>query len=168
MQRGDGKIKKKERKHRLRKKNVKSKRTVSITKTKRSLCQLWAFNIREGESFHSTKVNLVLNTHALQIILFGLIYVRTQHRLESLQIVSLQLASSVGRACVNLKDFRCNDSDGGSGSTSPRGGTISGGCQPALGRVKGLPAWWSPKKSRTERRPWGEYTYNSYHQKPLL
>ena len=60
MQEKDGNKKKKERKHRLKKKNVKSKRTVSITKIKRSLYQLWAFNIREGEPFHSTRVNLIL------------------------------------------------------------------------------------------------------------
>ena len=30
---------------------------------------------KKGESFHFTKVNLVLNTHALQIILFGPVYV---------------------------------------------------------------------------------------------
>ena len=42
---------------------------------KRSFCQLWAFNIREGESFYYTKVNLVLYTRALQFILFGPIYV---------------------------------------------------------------------------------------------
>ena len=69
-----------------RKKNT---RIVLNTKTKLSLRQLWAFNIRKGESFHSTKVNLVLNTHALQIILFGPIYVRTQNRFGLLQIVSL-------------------------------------------------------------------------------
>ena len=40
MQEKDGNKKKKERKHRLKKKNVKSKRTVSITKIKRSLYQL--------------------------------------------------------------------------------------------------------------------------------
>ena len=80
----------KERKHRLKKKNVKRKRTISITKTKRSLSQLWAFETREGESFYYEKVNLVLNSHALQIILFGPIYVRTQYRFGSLQIVSLQ------------------------------------------------------------------------------
>ena len=108
---------------------------------KRSLYQLWAFSIREGESFHSKKVNLVLNTHALQIILFGPISMRAQYHFGSLQIESLQLAPSVGRACVNLKDFRCNVSDGGSGSTSPHGGIASGGCQPAPGRVKGLLAW---------------------------
>ena len=56
---------------------------------KRSLYQLWAFSIREGESFYCTKVNLVLYTHALQIILFG--PMRTQYRFELLQIVSLQL-----------------------------------------------------------------------------
>ena len=138
---GDQNKKERKKKHRLKKKNVKRKRTVSITKTKRSLSQLWAFETREGESFHYEKVNLVLNSYALQIILFGPIYVRIQYRFGSLQIVSLQLASFVGRACVNLKDFRCNVSDGGNGSTSPRGGTALGGCQLAPGRVKGLPAW---------------------------
>ena len=64
--------------------------TVSITKIKRLLYQLQASNIREIESFHyKKKVNLVLNTHTLQIILFGPIYVRTQYRFGSLQIESL-------------------------------------------------------------------------------
>ena len=74
---GDQNKKERKKKHRLKKKNVKRKRTVSITKTKRSLNQLWAFETREGEYFHYEKVNLVLNSHALQIILFGPIYVRT-------------------------------------------------------------------------------------------
>ena len=82
--------KEKERKQRQKKKSEKRKRTVSITKRKQSLCQLWAFNIREDESFYYTKVNLVLYTYALQIILFGPIYVRTQYHFGSLQIESLQ------------------------------------------------------------------------------
>ena len=69
----------------------KEKKNCIDYQRKRSLCQLWAFNIREGESFYYTKVNLVLYTHALQIILFGPIYVRTQYRVGALLIVSLQV-----------------------------------------------------------------------------
>ena len=43
---------------------------------------------------------LAFQTHALQMILFGPFYVRTQYHFGSLQIVSLQLAPSVGKACV--------------------------------------------------------------------
>ena len=108
MQRGDWNKKRKKRKYRLKKKNVKKhRRTVLNTKTKLLLCQLWAFNIRESESFYSTKVNLVLNTHALQIILFGPIYVRTQYRFGLLQIVSLHILFYI------LKyEFLCNFVEG--------------------------------------------------------
>ena len=103
MQKGGGsehKKKEKKEKQRLKKKNVKNKKTVSISTKNRLLCQLLTFNKHEGESFPSTKVNLVLNIHALQIILFGPFYVRTQYHFRSLQIVSLQLTPSVGKACV--------------------------------------------------------------------
>ena len=40
---------------------------------------------------------LAFQAHALQMILFGPFYVRTQHYYGLLQIGSLQLASSVGR-----------------------------------------------------------------------
>ena len=40
---------------------------------------------------------LAFQTHALQMMLFGSFYVRTQHRYGSLRIVPLQLAPSVGR-----------------------------------------------------------------------
>lgn len=80
-----------------RKKNTEKRRRTKREKKncidyqrKRSLCHLQTFNIREGESFYDTKVNLVLYTHALQIILLGPIYVRAQYRVGSLQIVSLQ------------------------------------------------------------------------------
>ena len=43
---------------------------------------------------------LTLQSHALQMILFGPFYVRTQYHFGSLQIESLQLAPSVERACV--------------------------------------------------------------------
>ena len=43
---------------------------------------------------------LAFQTHALQMILFGPFYVQTQHCYGSLQIVSLQLAPSVRKACV--------------------------------------------------------------------
>ena len=43
---------------------------------------------------------LAFQTHALQMILFEPFYVRTQHYYGSLQIVSSQLAPSVGKACV--------------------------------------------------------------------
>ena len=43
---------------------------------------------------------LAFQTHALQMILFGPFYVRTQHCYGSLRIMSLQLAPSVGKACV--------------------------------------------------------------------
>ena len=141
MQKRDRNIRERK-KHRLSKKNVKSKRIVSITRKEPIVVlALPSIYVRVNLFVPKKKVNLALNTHALQIILFGPIYVRTQYHFGSLQIESLQLAPSVGRACVNLKDFRCNVSDGGSGSTSPRGGTASGGCQPAPGRVKGLLTW---------------------------
>ena len=73
----------------------KEKKNCIDYQRKRSLCQLWSFNIREGESFYYIKVNLVLYTHALQIILFGPIYVRTQYRVGLLQIVSLDRKSVV-------------------------------------------------------------------------
>ena len=88
--------KKKEKKEKHRTEREK-KNCIDYQRT-RSLCQLWAFNIREGEPFYYTKVNLVLYTHALQIILFGPIYVRTQYRVGSLQIVSLQIV-------YNLREF---------------------------------------------------------------
>ena len=44
--------------------------------------------------------NLAFQIHALQMILFGSFYVRTQYHFGSLQIVSLQLAPSMGKACV--------------------------------------------------------------------
>ena len=90
---------------------MKSKRIVSITRRKnRLLCQLWAFNIRKGETFHSTKVNLVLNTHALQIILFGSVYVRTQYHFGSLQIESLHyLNSNKRKLCSENLSFFSND-----------------------------------------------------------
>ena len=148
MQKGGSKQKKGKKENTAKQRITKREKKNCIDyQRKQLLCQLWAFNIREGESFYYTKVNLVLYTHALQIILFGPIYVRTQYRSGLLQIVSLQLASSMGRACVNLKDFRCNVSDGGSGSTSPRDGTALGGCQPAPGGVKGLSTRWSSKES---------------------
>ena len=91
MQKGDRK-KEKERKTQTKEKSTKrEKRIVSITKEKRSLCQLQTFNIRESESFYYQKVNPVLYTHALQIILFGPFYARTQHYYGSLPIVPLQL-----------------------------------------------------------------------------
>ena len=91
MQKGGSEQKEKERKTQTKEKSKKrEKRTVSITKEKRSLCQFQTFNIRESESFYYTKVNQVLYTHALQIILFRHFYVRTQHYYESLQIVSSQ------------------------------------------------------------------------------
>ena len=43
---------------------------------------------------------LAFQTHALQMILFESFYVRTQHCCGPLRIVSLQLAPSVGKACV--------------------------------------------------------------------
>ena len=43
---------------------------------------------------------LAFQTHALQMILFGPFYVRTQYHFGSLQSESLQLAPSVGKACV--------------------------------------------------------------------
>ena len=40
-------------------KGEKQKNYIYYKKKKnRLLCQLWAFNIREGETFHSIKVNL--------------------------------------------------------------------------------------------------------------
>ena len=43
---------------------------------------------------------LAFQTHTLQMILFGPFYMRTQYHFGSLQIVSLQLAPSMGRAYV--------------------------------------------------------------------
>ena len=64
-----------ERKKIEKKEEQKKKKDCVDYQRKRSLYQLWAFNIREGESFYYRKVNLVLYTHVLQIILFGPIYV---------------------------------------------------------------------------------------------
>ena len=92
MQEGDRNKKGRKREQRQKKKEErKEKKNCIDYQRKRLLYQLWAFSIREGESFYDTKVNLVLYTHALQIILFGPIYVRTQYRFGLLQIVSLQL-----------------------------------------------------------------------------
>ena len=43
---------------------------------------------------------LAFQTHALQMILFGPFYVRPQTVTVRYEIVSLQLAPSVGKACV--------------------------------------------------------------------
>ena len=43
---------------------------------------------------------LAFQTHALQMILFGPFYKRAQHCYGLLRIVPLQLAPSVGKACV--------------------------------------------------------------------
>ena len=84
------KKRKKENLDKKKKKERKEKKNCIDYQRKRSLCQLWAFNIHEGESFYYTKVNLVLYSHALQIILFWPIYVQTQYRVGSLRIMSLQ------------------------------------------------------------------------------
>ena len=88
MQERDRNIEKK--KEKTQEENVKNERTVSISKKNRLLYQFWSTNKREVESFYSTEVNLVLNTHALQIILFGPFYVQAQYHFGSLQIESLQ------------------------------------------------------------------------------
>ena len=88
MQEGDRNKKKEKRENRNKKKEKRENRDKKKEKEerkekenridyqrKRSLYQLWAFSIRKGEFFYYTKVNLVLYTHALQIILFGSIYV---------------------------------------------------------------------------------------------
>ena len=86
---GSGQKRKRE-KQRLRVENKReTEELYQLQKQQRSPRPLKAFYIREGEPHHSKKVNLVLNTHALQIILFGPIYVRAQHRVRSFQIVSL-------------------------------------------------------------------------------
>ena len=90
MQKGDRNRKGKKENTDKRRITKREKKNCIDYQRKQLLCQLWAFNIREGESFYYTKVNLVLYTHALQIILFGPIYVRTQYRVGSLQIVSLR------------------------------------------------------------------------------
>ena len=89
MQEGDRKIEKK--KEKTQEEKVKNKRTISISKKNQLLHQLWPINKREVESFYSTEVNLVLNTHALQIILLGPFYVRSPNLFGSLQIESLQV-----------------------------------------------------------------------------
>ena len=60
------KKKKKEKKNTDKRRRTKREKKNCIDyQRKRSLCQIWAFNIREGEPFYYTKVNLVLYTHAL-------------------------------------------------------------------------------------------------------
>ena len=52
------------------------------------------------ENSPSGDQGLTFQTHALQMILYGPFYVRIQSCCGSSRIVSLQLAPSVGKACV--------------------------------------------------------------------
>ena len=72
MQKGGSEQKRKERKTQTKEEEQKKrKRTVSITKENDCCANSGLSITRESESFFYTKVNLVLYTHALQIILFG-------------------------------------------------------------------------------------------------
>ena len=74
MQKGDRNIRERK-EHRLRKKNVKSKRTVSSTKKEPIVVPALPSIYVRMNLFVLEKVNLALNTYALKIILFGPIYV---------------------------------------------------------------------------------------------
>ena len=90
MQKGDWKRKKKKEKHRQRKRAKREETELYRLPKKNDRCANFRLSIYVSESFYYPKVNPVLYTHALQIILFGPFYVRTQHCYGSLQIASSQ------------------------------------------------------------------------------